>query len=419
MPRTTKASASTEQAPEPSKPVRRARQPGTFGRLRTLPSGRVQARYLGPDGFEYTGPSTFSNEKDARRWLDRERAVIELAVKAGQPWTPPERAVAKAEAKAAAEAAKDASPLFADYSEGWLADRRVKGEPLRPSTLKDYRTSLRLHIGPTFGNTRLKAITPEAVEAWHRGLRVAGVGERPRTKAYVLLKAILASAKDSRIVGENPVSIRGAGVARAAKRVEPATVGELALITGAMPERYRLMVELMAWCALRYGEVAELRRGDVDVKAGTVKVSRTVVWLPGAPLVGPPKTAAGIRVVSVPPHIMQSVREHLARHVGRFPGGMLFPAPRTGGQLDPSVFRKYFDKAKAAAGRPDLTPHALRHTGATMAATAGATVAELQARLGHASVAAAMTYQHAVRARDAQIAAAMSTLAQGVTAGQS
>lgn len=48
-----------------------------------------------------------------------------------------------------------------------------------------------------------------------------------------------------------------------------------------MPERLRLMVELAAWCALRFGEVAELRRGDVDLKNGVIRVSRAVQWVDG------------------------------------------------------------------------------------------------------------------------------------------
>lgn len=63
------------------------------------------------------------------------------------------------------------------------------------------------------------------------------------------------------------------------------------------------------------------------------------------------------------------------------------------------------------SGRPDLRLHDLRHTGATMAAMAGATLAELQARLGHSSVNAALRYQHAIQGRDAQIAAALSAMA--------
>ncbi len=73
----------------------------------------------------------------------------------------------------------------------------------------------------------------------------------------------------------------------------------------------------------------------------------------------------------------------------------------------------YFSKARAAAGRDDLTWHDLRHTGATLAAQVGATTAELQARLGHSTSVAAQLYQHAAKDRDRQIAERLSRLVEG------
>jgi len=70
-------------------------------------------------------------------------------------------------------------------------------------------------------------------------------------------------------------------------------------------------------------------------------------------------------------------------------------------------------RSRRRAGRPDLRVHDLRHTGATMAARAGATLAELQERLGHSSVDAALRYQHAARGRDQEIAAALSAMVRG------
>jgi integrase len=67
-----------------------------------------------------------------------------------------------------------------------------------------------------------------------------------------------------------------------------------------------------------------------------------------------------------------------------------------------------FHAGCAKAGRPDLTFHGLRHTGATLAAATGATLAELMHRLGHSTPGAAMLYQHASADRDAAIAAALS-----------
>lgn len=65
-----------------------------------------------------------------------------------------------------------------------------------------------------------------------------------------------------------------------------------------MPERLRLAVHLGAWCALRYGEVAELRRSDIDVKNGSIHVRRGVTWVSAKRIVGLPKAAAGVHLSS-------------------------------------------------------------------------------------------------------------------------
>jgi len=59
--------------------------------------------------------------------------------------------------------------------------------------------------------------------------------------------------------------------------------------------------------------------------------------------------------------------------------------------------------------------HDLRHTGAVLAASTGATLAELMARLGHSTPAAALRYQHAAAGRDAEIARALSALVERST----
>jgi integrase len=110
----------------------------------------------------------------------------------------------------------------------------------------------------------------------------------------------------------NPCRLRGAGQAPARTApAEPATPDELDAIAAAMPERLRLMVLLAAWCAMRYGELAELRRSDLDLRKGLVRVRRAVVWVDGAAVVGKPKSDAGVRDVAIPPQVLPAVREHL------------------------------------------------------------------------------------------------------------
>jgi len=114
--------------------------------------------------------------------------------------------------------------------------------------------------------------------------------------------------------------------------------------------------------------------------------------------------------VAIPANIVPALEAHLAAYGEPGPDGLLFPAVG-GGFLAPSTFAKSWYPARAAAGRPDLRFHDLRHAGATWAAATGATLAQLQARLGHSTVTAAMTYQRATTDADQAVADALAALA--------
>ncbi|WP_141013154.1 tyrosine-type recombinase/integrase [Nocardioides sambongensis] len=357
-----------------------------FGTTRKLPSGRYQARYTGPDGIRRKAPVTFDTLRDAETWLATVRADIVRDV-----WVP----------------SKQTAPdlTFGEYADAWLAGRTLKAR-----TRAHYRKLLDQQILPTFAATTLKTITPDSVRAWH----AVTATDRPtlRSHAYGLLRTILGQAERDDLIGRNPCHIRGAGNAKRVHKVEPATLGELEHIVTAMPQRYQLLVLLAAWCGLRFGELTELRRGDVDTRKGVLRIRRGVVRADGETLVTTPKSDAGIRDVSIPPHLLPLVREHLLQHAAPGRDGLLFPA-RSGGHLAPASLYRVYYPARAQAGRPDLRFHDLRHTGAVLAASTGATLAELMGRLGHSTPGAALRYQHAAQGRDAAIAEALSRLAQG------
>lgn len=96
-----------------------------------------------------------------------------------------------------------------------------------------------------------------------------------------------------------------------------------------MPDRYQALVLLGAWCGLRFGEMAELRRADLDLATGVVHVRRGVVRITGQVSVGTPKSAAGVRDVAIPPHLLPTLAEHLATHVGPAPEALVFPRSPT------------------------------------------------------------------------------------------
>jgi integrase len=366
----------------------------SFGRIRQGRSMRWQAAYIGPDNALHHAPTTYEAKIDAEGWLANERRLI-----AAGDWTPPAQRAALAVAK---------SPTLAEYAAPWLADRTVDGQPLKPRTRDHYQHLLDRLILPTLGDLPLGAITPVVIRAWH-----AALGSKTptlRAHAYGLLRTILGSAvHDDKLITDNPCRIRGAGNSKRVHKIKPLTLPELEALTAAMPQRYRAMTLLAAWCGLRFGELAELRRSDIDMTNGRIRIRRAVVRVGGKSIVGTPKSDAGIRDVAIPPHLLPILKSHIADHAQFGRDGLLFPAAG-GGHLAPSSLYKVFYPARNVAGRPDLRWHDLRHTGAVLAAATGASLAELMARLGHSTQGAPLRYQHAAADRDLEIARRLSAM---------
>jgi len=346
---------------------------------------------MGPDLVRHNAPTTFEAKIDGEEWLAARRREISV-----DDWQPP-----KARTTA----------ILRTYAETWVETRTTSnGRPLRRKTRSHYAYLLRAHILPTFGDMQLKAITPAAVRHWFAALAATPTA---RAHAYTVLSSILKTAVEDGEITKTPCMIKGATKARQEREVRPATLDELEVMTEAMPERLRLLIPLSAWCALRFGETAELRRGDIDVKNGVVKIRRAVVRADREVYVDSPKSNAGSRDVHIPPHLIPMVKQHLRDHAQIGSDGLLFYAVRTGRQLSHSTLSYNFRRAREAAGRPDLTAHALRHTGAVLAAQSGATLKELMARLGHTTPQMAMRYQHASDERDRELAKRLSEIAKG------
>lgn len=364
-----------------------------FGTLRRLPSKRWQATYVGPDLARHTAPHTFAAKVDAEAWLAKEWALVN-----GDGWVAPKRRVELAE--------RLAPPTFGEFARQWLVDRSLK-----PRTREGYEHLLRRYLEPEFSDLLVSDLTPALVRRWWASLSP----DHPtvNARAYALLRAILTTAVTDELLASNPCRVRAASNPPTKKEIRPATLAELDVLVKEMPANLGALVLLCAWCALRVGEVLELRRRDLDLNRGVVKVTRAVSWVRGQPIIGTRKSAAGTREVSVPPRIVPALERHLETHVQPREGALLFPSIRDHERhLQPTVLHAAWRKARAAVGREDLRIHDLRHTGVTMAAMTGATLAELQARLGHSTVAAALRYQHAAQGRDAEIAAKLSDLAR-------
>ena len=298
---------------------------------------------------------------------------------------------------------RGASLPLEQFALRWLSER----PELRPRTVELYESLLRRHILPAFGELPLRKITPSFVRSWNAHL----ARKYPITaaKAYRLLNGILNTAVADELIGRNPCVVKGAAQERSPER-PMVSIAEVDALTAAMPERWRIAVELAAWCHLRLGELLGLERRDIDLLHRRILVERTAHHVGGRLELGPPKTEAGPRTVSIPPHVLPDLERHLNACVGPEPSSPLLTGVK-GGRLRRHALNTAWQAARRQLGRPEIHFHDLRGAGLTWAATQGATTRELMARAGHASPAAALRYQHVAEDRDAAIAEALSGLA--------
>jgi integrase len=357
-----------------------------FGLLRKLPSGRYQASYTDPDGTRRPAPETFATKRAAEQWL----SAMETELLRGE-WTNP-------------DLRRD---TLRDFGSRWIEER----PGLRPRTLDLYRLLFRKHIEPYLGSVGLGDLDTGRVRQWRSRLLDKGVSATVTAKAYRLLRAILMTAVDDGILIRNPCRIRGAGAEHAPER-PVLTVAQVFDLAGRLPDPYGLMALVATFGSLRWGEVTGLRRRDVIVEAGALRISSALSRrYSGKAERGPVKSRAGDRVVALPKPIMDALVTRLDEKVKVEECALIFTGDK-GGPISRNNFNKRVDWAEhvKVIGVPGLHFHDLRHTGNTLAAESGASLRDLMTRMGHDSMRAALIYQHRTQGADRRIADAMEDL---------
>ncbi|WP_404433134.1 tyrosine-type recombinase/integrase [Microbacterium lacus] len=438
-------------AATPSAPSRRTaptrRPPGSWGTTQQLPSGHWRAFYR-YDGRRITAPRTFESKAAAQAWLAGEHADRSRGT-----WRDPQtgRVTLADYARTWLDSRPDLAPrtasnyrtLLARWILPQISPRVELGAmhvaDLSPAVVRAWyaamfeasRTNaervrasdLARRVHPARAWARQEGIeaaptgrlSPALLEAWERAGRPVvalealpidpshAVGRSSAAHAYSVLRAILNTAVQDGLLVTNPCQLAGAGVQRPRER-RPASPAEVAQLAALMPADFAAAVTLAAWSSLRYGELFALARRNVDLEAQTLRVERALIAVPGQPIqYGPTKTRKSRRTVHLPAFVVAILAAHLEAHVPADPDALLFRMP-DGAPITTARTSALMRRARKVIDRPDLTWHDLRHTGATLAYKTGASVPEVQARLGHTTMRAALIYAHAADDSDRVLA---------------
>lgn len=318
--------------------------------------GRLLKRRLGP--VRSTGASD---------GLTRTQAEAELRKQMGQVRLP---------AAAGRLSVEELGSAFVDHAEHVVGRKRT--------TIGDYRSILRRHLGPFFATQRIDAVRGADVARYVAFKRRAGLAPKTISNHLLLLHAMFEFALRRELVTRNPVARAERPISDAPPDIRFLTLEELPRLPAAfspdsMGQQDRRLVLVAAMTGLRQGELLALRWSDVDSVGALIRVRRS--FTRGA--VDTPKSRRGIRAVPLAPHVVAILHEQRAACAYAGESDLVFPHPHTGHVLDASALRKRFKAALQRAGVREVRSHDLRHTYGTQMAAAGAPLRALQEWMGH------------------------------------
>ncbi|WP_189491078.1 tyrosine-type recombinase/integrase [Streptomyces antnestii] len=289
-----------------------------------------------------------------------------------------------------------------------------------PNTASHYRSLLKNHILPRWGAMPLHLIAPSDVTVWLKSLQQRYA--RPTTTSIGKLFAlVMAAAVTERLIPDNPVRVpRQRGRERQGENQLWATEHEVISlarrITHLTGPTQGLLVITAAYTGMRWGELASLRRPAHDPQAATLTIhpdTGNLLEVDGRHGYGPPKTAASVRTVTLPPFLNALLQQDLARHDREH----LFTSTK-GKLLRRSTFARRIwapasrgttlpDGTTWPALKPGLTFHNLRHTHKTWLIEDNIPEVAQARRLGHTLKGIADVYAHVADSVDARLLAAL------------
>ncbi|QGU02168.1 Putative prophage phiRv2 integrase [Corynebacterium kalinowskii] len=342
----------------------------SFGNIRKLPSGKFQARYVGPDGLRHKAPETFYLIGDAHQWLEDEEYLIRKG-----HWTPPaERIAAEQEKK------DDEAFTVRVLMARWLDEKEREG--LAVSTMAKYRDRVDRRITGdgvpgSFADLPVKEVTVSKTRMWWDQItdQWPDSGEMNR-KAYQHLRSAFADLVEDELIPANPISVKAGK-----RKVKPTyekdllDVNELVALYGQASDRYKLMTALVFFHGLRIGEAIALKRKHIlvtrdekgEVTSISVKVEDNYQRIDGKMVsMGKTKTPAGMRTVPVFKAFYADIMKHLETFTGPDDDDLV-TTTRSG---SPVMDTSYRSTVKAMKDKAEIKKRVHPHSGRRFVTTA-------------------------------------------------
>ena len=291
-----------------------------------------------------------------------------------------------------------------EFLERWLREV-APGAVTSVNTLDNYAWAIHRHLLPALGHRPLAKLTPaEVVET----LREKIDGGMARN-TVLRLRSVLAVAIDHALL-EGLVNRNVASIVRAPRGGTVPQGRSLdhdearALLSAAKGTRLEAAFVVMLMFGLRPGEALGLMWTDFDPTAGTLRIERSLKRERGQLRLGTTKTRKSRRAIALPAAAVASLAKHRRRQAReRLRAGAewndlgLIFSTTVGSLLDPSNFRREFNRVCRDAGLGHWHPHELRHSAVSLLSASGVSIELVADVMGHSTTRTTeAVYRHSV-----------------------
>ena len=351
-------------------------------------SAPLSTRWYPPEGW-------------SQRAIDRELAKVaaefERRCQAGE-------IISRAERREQAHQAQLAAAKIQTLKQyGELVFMPAKTISISENSRNSFQGVLDHWIYPAIGDLKLPEVTPANIAALLLSMQAQGKAHATVIKCYTVLNSLFKMAYLSDAIPKNPMD----KVERPKPRkdetkqddVEAYTVEEVRHILSCLerePIKWRALVRLLIDTGIRRGECCGLKWDNVDFKENTITIKWNLCYTPAKGVyLDTPKNGKA-RTIDVDPDIMallRMLREDQSHHaISPF----VFTQDNSPEPMHPQSPTRYMKKFAERYNVPDLHPHKLRHTFASIAITSGVDVASISEKLGHSDKAVTLRmYTHA------------------------
>ena len=365
----------------------------TVRRGRSQP--RLYSRWYPPDGW---------SQRAIDRELTKVAAEFERQCKAGEVISRKEhqeRAAQEAAAAALIQSVKQ-------YAERVFMP--AKTVTMSENSRASFQSALNTWVYPAIGEKKLPDVSPADLSALLLDIQAQGRSHSTAVKVYTVLHTMFKMAYLADTIPRNPMDKVARPVPRKDEiretEAQALTVEELQAVMEALeaePLKWRALVHLLIDTGVRRGECCGLKWEDIDLESQVVTIRRNLCYTPARGVyVDTPKNGR-TREVDIGPETAALLEALRAQSLGEY----VFTQENSAEPMHPQSPTRYLKKLSAKCGVPDLHPHKLRHTFASVAITAGADVASVSEALGHSDKAVTLRmYTHSSaesRKRAAQI----------------